>query len=130
LQDVIIDAQWSNSAVSPTRPPTENCQINYGIGGSLFKFDISPYTGLTSVPTLTIKNSLIREFRFEFNSLVDFNDYAGKVVIESSTFEQFQTCSSIIRNKKVAVDKTIGFTPSGANDFLGYYIYRSNQMLY
>jgi hypothetical protein len=73
--------------ISPARPPTENCQINYGIGGSLFKFDISPYTALTTVPTLTIQNCLIREFRFEFNSLVDFNDYAGNVVIKSSTFE-------------------------------------------
>jgi hypothetical protein len=60
---------------------------------------------------------------------VDFNDFAGKVVIKSTTFEQFQTCSSIIRNKKVAVDKTIGFTPSGANDFYGYFLFRSNQML-
>lgn len=89
MQDVILDAQYSTTMISPTRPPTENCQINYGIGGSLFKFDISPYTALTAVPTLTIQNSLIREFRYEFNSLVDFNDYAGKVVIKTSTFEQF-----------------------------------------
>ena len=33
---------------------TENCLINYGIGGSFFKFDIGRYTALTAPPTLTI----------------------------------------------------------------------------
>ncbi len=49
----------SYTMISPSRAPTENCQINYGIGGSLFKFDISPFTALTGPPTLLIDVILI-----------------------------------------------------------------------
>jgi hypothetical protein len=38
---------------------TENCLINYGIGGSFFKFDIGRYTSLTAPPTLTINVKIL-----------------------------------------------------------------------
>jgi hypothetical protein len=69
-------------------------------------------------------------FRYEFNSFIEMNDYAGKVVIKNSKFDSFQTCSSIIRNKRVTFDKSALYTPANANDFYTFFVERANRMLY
>jgi hypothetical protein len=70
------------------------------------------------------------DFRYEFNSLIELNDFGGNIVIKNSLFDNFQTCSAIIRNKKVAINKSGLYTPANANDFYTYFVERANRMLY
>ena len=58
------------------------------------------------------------------------NDYAGKVVIKNSIFDNFSTCSSIVRNKRVVINKSALYTPANANDFYTYFVERANRMTY
>jgi hypothetical protein len=53
------------------------------------------------------------------------NNYGGKVVIKSCTFELFNTCGSVIRNKRAVLSKTYAST-----DYQSFYLERSNRYLY
>jgi hypothetical protein len=63
-----------------------------------------------------------------FNSLIEFNSYGGAVDIISSTFDTFNTCGAIIRNKRATLQKS--FTPPATNDYKMYYLERTNRYLY
>ena len=67
-------------------------------------------------------------FRYEFNSFIELNDYAGNVVIKNSKFSNFQSCGSIIRNKRVVIDKSSQYTPADNLDFYTFYVEKSNRM--
>lgn len=49
-----------------------------------------------------------RNFIYEFNSLIDLNDFGGYVVITNSKFVNFNTCGALIRNKKYILKKPKG----------------------
>ena len=47
-----------------------------------------------------------KNFLFDFNSLIELNDYGGFINIESSTFTNINSCGAIIRNKRVLLQRT------------------------
>ena len=53
------------------------------------------------------------------------NDFGGHVVITNTKFDNFNTCGSLIRNKKVILSK-----PKGSiSTYEEYFLYRSNKLL-
>jgi hypothetical protein len=68
------------------------------------------------------------QFMHNFNSLIEFNSYGGAVEIISSSFDNFNTCGAIIRNKRALLKKS--FTPPLTDDYKSYYLERSNRYLY
>jgi len=61
---------------------------------------------------------------YEFNSLVEFNDYGGNVEFYNSIIKNFNTCGALIRNKKKFL-KPPETTPVSYQD---HYQYRHNKM--
>ena len=42
-----------------------------------------------------------KNFFYEFNSFIELNEFGGYINMDQVTFEKFETCGSIVRNKKV-----------------------------
>lgn len=76
----------------------EKWYTTYGHYLFYFGFDIE---GSSTVPgTLTIQNSIFRNFLYDFTSLIGLNDGNGHIVITNSTFEKFSNWGSIIRDTR------------------------------
>ncbi len=66
------------------------------VGNGLFHMAHSQNSALTAPPSLTIHNSIFRNFLFEMNSLVDFTLKGGVVSVTDSQFLNFEKCGSLI----------------------------------
>eukprot|EP00347_Sterkiella_histriomuscorum_P024148 403332142 len=99
------DVNYITQSITPSdlcyfrERPTEEC-VTVTSGGGLFVFDSHPQMILTAPPTLTLNFCVFKNFMYEFNSFIELNDIGGFVSITGSVFSNFNTCGSIIRNKK------------------------------
>ncbi|CDW75099.1 UNKNOWN [Stylonychia lemnae] len=73
-----------------------------------------------------IINCIFENFIYDFNSFIEINNKVGYITITNSQFINFNTCGSIVRNKKVYFNRT-DITP---NSFENAYLFRTNNFQY
>eukprot|EP00347_Sterkiella_histriomuscorum_P003595 403363685 len=122
--DRIFDTT-SNDDCNIKFPLTEECVVPKG--ASFFKFDLTNETSLTSPATLKLNNVGFKHFFYEFNSFIDLNDYGGYVEMSSVSFQYFESCGALLRNKKYRWSMTQSSTDYSNNDT---YAYVNNFMQY
>ncbi|CDW84063.1 UNKNOWN [Stylonychia lemnae] len=79
-------------------PPNDECQLP--IGTSFIQFDISSQTLLQSPQTLQLNNVEFNNFIYDFNTLIELNDFGGFIEMNSVLINNISSCGAIIRNKR------------------------------
>ena len=86
-------------------PQSELC--NFTFGSSLFQFGFTDHSDISSAGTLTINSCSFVNFFYDMTSIVGLNNGHGFVNIESSSFDKFSSCGSIIRDTRDYLNLTI-----------------------
>ncbi|CDW87732.1 UNKNOWN [Stylonychia lemnae] len=79
--------------------PNDQCHLP--IGGSLIQFDISSQTSLGSPQTLILQNVGFENFAYDFNTIIELNDFGGHITLINTSFININSCGSVIRNKRI-----------------------------
>ncbi|CDW77598.1 UNKNOWN [Stylonychia lemnae] len=89
--------------------PNDQCHLP--IGGSLIQFDITSQTSLTSPQTLLLQNVIFENFVYDFNALIELNDFGGQITLINTSFININSCGSVIRNKRI--DQVLNYLKEG-----------------